>query len=231
MARTARVVVPNVAHHVVHWAYARDPIFLGDRDYAYYVNNLEECRASLGCKVYAYCIMLNHVHLLVDPGCDPTNLARLMKLLAGRQAQRLKKFDNTGGPVWDGRFRSSPVAENFLLPCARYIELNPLRACLTERPESYRWSSARAKLGLAPAFDFDGAYMALGTTKQERLHTYKEYLAAPIPVEEWRTIRAAVQNADVTGSEQFRSTVSAWLGKDFVRRPRGRPRLERVVTP
>src|SRR3972149_11445014 len=109
MSRTARLVIPNVGHHVVHRAHNRDPIFIGDSDYAHYLSNLGKFRSALGCKVYAFCLMLNHVHLLVDPGDDPANLGRLMNRLAARQAEYTKKSHTRTGPLWEGRFRSSPV--------------------------------------------------------------------------------------------------------------------------
>lgn len=231
MSRAARIVVPNMAHHVVHRAYNGEPIFLTDEDYRYYITNLDELRNSLGCKVYAFCLMLNHVHLLVDPGSDATNLARLMKCLAGRQAQRVKKLENRSGPVWEGRFRSSPVAPEFLLPCARYIELNPVRALLTNEPEGYLWSSARSRLGLARLpLDFDPAYLSLGETPRDRIAHYRPYLHAPVPIEEWAKIRQAIQNANLTGGDDFRATVVTHFGFRLPACQRGRPRTAAKAT-
>lgn len=225
MARMARLVVPNVAHHVLHRAIDREPIFISDDDYVYYLHNLEESRASLGCRIYAFCIMLNHVHLLVDPGSDRANLGRLMKRLAGRQAGYIRKSHRSAGPKWEGRFRSSPVANDFLLPCARYIELNPVRIRLVRRPQGYLWSSAKSKLGLAPPLvDLDDRYVALGSTPEERRMRYHDYLHAPIPFEEWAAIRAAIQGFGVTGDDGFRVSVEMRAGRQSLRRRPGRPR-------
>lgn len=225
MPRTARIVIPNMVHHVVHRACNRDPIFLGEDEYVHYLRNLDECRQRLKCRIHAFCIMLNHVHLLVDPGSEPANLARLMKCLAARQARYLRKSEMSRGPRWEGRFRSSPVADDFILPCARYIELNPVRACLVDRPQDYPWSSARSRLGLTPTLvDFDKAYLSLGRTPGERFRHYEAYLRAPIPLDEWSTIRRAIQSAGITGDRDFRATVAAAVGRAAVGRPRGRPR-------
>lgn len=225
MSRVARVVVPNVAHHVVHRAYDREPIFITDDDFEHYVANLDDCRRSLGCKVYSFCVMLNHVHLLLDPGNEPANLARLMKRIAQRQARYLKRSEKRNGRVWDGRFRSSPVAKDFLLACARYIELSPVRALIAKRPENYPWSSARPRLGLPGAsVDFDVAYIGLGRTPRERARNYGSYLRDPIPVEEWGMIRRAIQSGDVTGGDCFRRDIAPSEGAEVSRRSRGRPR-------
>lgn len=230
MSRKARLVVPNVAHHVVHRAHNREPIFLSDDAYEYYLTNLLELRKSLGCKVYAFCLMLNHVRLLVDPGDDPANLARLMKHLAGRQAGYANKSERKTGPVWEGRYYSSPVAEEFLLACARFIVFNPVRHCLVKRPANYPWSSARSRLGIIPSVvDFDSAYLHLGQTPHERATRYDGYLHSAVSWEEWETIRQAVFRSDVTGSDQFKRYIAAQLGCSLARRPRGRPRVQESI--
>lgn len=225
MSRAARLVVPNLAHHIVHRAYNREPIFVTDEDYQVYLAKLDECRKSFGCKVYAFCVMLNHVHLLVDPGNDVATLARFMKCLAERQMQHLRKSEKRNGPVWEGRFRSSPVADDFLLPCARYIELNPVRSLLVKLPENYAWSSVRPRLGLSRApIDLDAGFLSLGQTSKERNRNYKSYLRQSVSFDEWATIRRAIQNADLTGGEHFRATIASYFGTEVLRRPRGRPR-------
>lgn len=224
MSRTARLVVPNVAHHVVHRACNREPIFIGTDDYVHYLTNLEQLRRSLKCKVHAFCVMLNHVHLLVDPGDDPANLGRVMKHLAGRQAAYIRKSESKHGSLWDGRYYSSPVAENFLLACARFIEFNPVRHCLVERPEDYPWSSAQARLGMMPAIvDFDAAYLSIGTNPHERAEHYRKYLNSSIPWEEWEMIRLAVFGSGVTGTERFKNKIASRFGYSPSGKYRGRP--------
>jgi REP-associated tyrosine transposase len=224
MSRKARLVIPNTAHHIVHRAYNREPIFISDRDYKYYLTNLLELRLSLGCKVYAFCIMLNHVHLLVDPSDCPANLARLMKHLAGRQAGYAKTTERKTGPLWEGRYHSSPVAEDFLLACARFIEFNPVRHCLVKQPGQYQWSSARSRLKIGPAVaDFDEAYIRLGATAEERSENYRGYLGSAVPWREWDILRRAVFSSNVTGDENFGNTVASLLGFSVLRKPKGRP--------
>ena len=79
MPRTARIVVMGYPHHIIQRGHNRQVVFASDEDYRYYLDNLCEWKEKLGCKVYAYCLMTNHVHLIVDPGGDGANLALLMK--------------------------------------------------------------------------------------------------------------------------------------------------------
>ena len=99
-------------------------------------------KQDLGCKVYAFCLMTNHVHLLVDPGESQENLALLMKRVAGKYTRFVNREESRSGTVWDGRYKSSPIeTDRYLLACSRYIELNPVRAGIVAAPQQYRWSS------------------------------------------------------------------------------------------
>ena len=84
MPRSARVVIANQPHHIIQRGHNRQVVFTQVEDYVYYSDTLAEWKEKLGCKVYAYCLMTNHVHLVIDPGKDSENLALLMKRLAGR---------------------------------------------------------------------------------------------------------------------------------------------------
>ena len=148
MPRTSRIVVMGYPHHIIQRGHNRQVVFASEEDYQYYVDNLCEWKEKLGCKVYAYCLMTNHVHLIVDPGEDGGNLARLMKRLAGRQTRYLNKLEKRTGSLWVGRFKSSTISTNeYLLACCRYVELNPVRAGIVADPIDYRWSSYGSKIG------------------------------------------------------------------------------------
>ncbi len=202
MPRKKRLVLPNCPHHVLHRGHDGDVVFVGNDDYRYYLDNLWTSAQELGCKVYAYCLMLSQVHLIVDPGDNLASLGRLMKTVAGRQAGYAKRCGMlTGTPLWEGRYRSSPiVASEFLLACCRYIEFNPVRVHLAMKPDEYVWSSCRTKLGLDSAtIHYDPAYLALGQTPQERAECYRHYMTQPVPYQEWTVIRGAVQTGTFTG--------------------------------
>jgi putative transposase len=110
---------------------------------------LREFRDELELKVYGYCLMTNHVHLIIDPGSDENNLGLLMKRLAGRHTRRINRLERRTGTSWEGRFKCSPIeSDRYLLACTRYVDLNPVRARMVARPEDYAWSSYRARVGI-----------------------------------------------------------------------------------
>ena len=148
MPRGSRVVLPNYPHHIIQRGHNRQAVFSTDKDYLNYLKHLKEWKEDLGCEVYAYCLMTNHVHLIVDPGRRVENLALLMKKVAGRQTRYVNKIAGRTGTLWEGRYKSSPIqTDEYLLACCRYIELNPVRAGIVKNPEEYPWSSYRQKVG------------------------------------------------------------------------------------
>lgn len=201
MPRKKRLVLPNCPHLVLHRGHDGEAVFIGDEDYRFYLKNLWSGAKELGCKVHAYCLLLNKVHLIVDPGENLSNLGRLMKMVAGRQAGYAKRQGMLNGvPLWERRYRSSPiVVSEFLLACSRFVELSPVRAYMAKRPDEYIWSSCRTKFGLNTAgIHFDPVYLALGQSVTERAEYYRRYLSQKIPHLEWATIRHAIQTGTPT---------------------------------
>ena len=151
MPRKSRIAFPNLPHHLVHRGHSRRDVFFGDFDRTDYLTTLAECRRALEIKIYGYCLMNNHVHLLVDPGAESGNISNLMKRLAGRHARRINLRHSWSGSLWESRFKCRPIdTDRYLLTCGRYVDLNPVRAGLVQAPEDFAWSSYRARCGLSP---------------------------------------------------------------------------------
>ena len=202
-------------------------VFTSDGDYTFYLDNLKEWKEAFGCKIYAYCLMTNHVHLIVDPGAHPDNLALLMKRIAGRQTRYINKSKKRSGTLWEGRYKSSPIStDEYLLCCCRYVELNPVRAGIVAAPEAYRWSSFAAKAGMLSQdwLDFDQQYLGLATTPQKRRKTYRDFVLATIADAEIEQIRSAIQRGQLTGTEKFVEEIEIKLGKRIESRGPGRPK-------
>jgi putative transposase len=230
MPRTARLLLPHLAHHIVQRGHNREPVFLSNADFRRYLDNLKELKTRFRCKVYAYCLMLNHVHLLLDAGPDPANIAQLMKHLAGRHAGHFSRNYGRCGPVWEGRFRSSPVAPDHLWRVARYIELNPVRARFARHPHHYHWSSCRQKLDHEPHWIDRAAHpFTLGGQTHPGARHYAEFLRAPVPATEWADIRRTLHTGTVTGGEQFIRALEAEHQLALRTRARGRPRRAPAV--
>jgi putative transposase len=226
MSRAARIVVPGYPHHVVHRGHNRQQIFLGPPDYEAYLENLGEFRAQFRVRVHAYCLMPNHVHLLLDPAQEE-GLARLMKHVAGRHAARWNRRAGRCGAVWQGRYYSSLVdREAYHLVCGRYIERNPVRAGIAADPAAYPWSSCRWRAAGSPApwLDLDPLYLDLGDTPAARWDRWSAFLDAGTPARELQLLRDAVNREQLTGDEAFARRMAPLLGRLVLPRGRGRPR-------
>ncbi len=227
MPRPLRIIQPNTPHHIVQRGHNRQVVFAGDDDYDYYCENLVHLKQEFGCKIYAYCLMTNHVHLIVDPGANPESLSKLMKGVAGRQTRYVNKLEKRSGSIWEGRFKSSIIStEDYLPACCRYIELNPLRAGIVTNPASYKWSSYRYKVeGIKdPVVDLHPFYLALGSAEEERRQEYVAYVSGTVPEYEFKLINEALQRGQVTGGDRFREELARKLGVRLSNRAPGRPR-------
>lgn len=229
MPRNGRMVLPNTSHHIVHRGHNRDTVFSTFSDFRVYLDNLLEAKESLGCKLYAYCLMDNHVHLIVDPGDAPDNLALLMKCVAARQTRYVNGSKRRSGTLWEGRYRSSAIqTDRYLLVCTRYVELNPVRARMVSRPEEYAWSSYLYKVTTtgSPLVDLDPCYLALGHSPTDRAARYREWVDAGVVDNEHRLIREALQRGQLTGGKDFIDEVQSRTGRRVEHRGRGRPRAK-----
>jgi putative transposase len=143
MARLARIVVPDVPHHVTQRGNRRQPVFFRDEDYAAYRQLVAQALAHEGVRCLAWCLMPNHVHLILTPPSADALRAGLADAHR-RYSRAINSAHGWTGYLWQGRFASYPMAEAHLMTAIRYVELNPVRAKLAPRAEDWRWSSARA---------------------------------------------------------------------------------------
>ncbi|BCR04603.1 transposase [Desulfuromonas versatilis] len=202
-------------------------VFSDPDDFRYYLVNLATWKAALDCKVYGYCLMTNHVHLIVDPGDNPAHLGMLMKRLAGRQTRYVNRLEGRSGTLWEGRYRSSPIENDaYLLACCRYVDLNPVQAGVCAQPADYPWSSGAAHLGgSCPEWlDLAPAWLGLGETDEERVRHYRDLLAKPVNDEERQAIVGPVKRGQLTGGDRFVDEVAERLGRRVELRGQGRPR-------
>jgi putative transposase len=226
MPRSPRVVLPGYPHHVVHRGHNRRVVFQTPGDYSSYLDSLQELKPMFGIGIQAYCLMPNHVHLLIEPQ-SAEGMARFMKRVAGRHSARINRRENLTGGLWEGRYYSSVVARDaYWQECHRYIELNPVRAALVADPGEYRWSSchhrkgdeAHSWLNVAPWF------LTLGPTPAARWEAYRGFLQQGISEEKRRLIRNAVHRGQLTGGPEFEREVECATGRLITHRGRGRPR-------
>ena len=222
-------MVPGVAAHVVQRGVNRQLCFEGDPDYLVYLSILGQAAAKSGCAVHAYCLMTNHVHLLVTP---PAELAcsSLMYEVGRRYVPYFNRRHQRTGTLWEGRFRSCPVdSREYVLACYRYIELNPVRAGMVDCPASYRWSSHRGNIGLRDdrLLSAHVEYLALADAAGSRHAGYRQFCADG----ESAQFLSAVRDATSTGIPLAAESFKLRLAKNGSRVKRGKPgrRAERAA--
>ncbi|MFH2059889.1 MAG: transposase [Pseudomonadota bacterium] len=143
MPRIARVVAPGMPHHITQRGNRRLQTFFSDQDYATYIDLMKEFCDLHGVEIWSYCLMPNHVHLIAVPETKESLKSAIGE--AHRRYSRMINFrEGWKGHLWQGRFASYVLDENYLLACARYIEMNPVRANLVKDPIQWQWSSAKS---------------------------------------------------------------------------------------
>ena len=230
MPRKARILVPNCPHHVVQRGHNRKAVFIADTDYEYYLENLKAFKEVFDIRVYAWCLMTNHVHLILEPGNDETTISLLMKRLAGRQSALVNKLEKRSGSLWEGRFKASPIQkEVYLMACVRYVEMNPVRAGMVFGAEQYKWSSYRERLGVVDngLLDHDECYLGLGARESERVKRYKQFVGAEVNDSEIMWLRSSLRRNQLTGNQKFVDEIEERIGIRIEARGRGRPRKEK----
>lgn len=145
MARIARLVIPDLPHHVTQRGNRRGRTFFEADDYALYLDLLSEAAARARTQVWSYCLMPNHVHLILTP-CNEDGLRRTLGDLHRRYTGYINARMRVTGHLWQGRFGSVAMDETHLRNAIRYVTLNPVRARLAARAEDWPWSSAKAHL-------------------------------------------------------------------------------------
>ncbi|WP_114239653.1 transposase [Dyella sp. C9] len=225
MARLPRFDLPNIPQHIVQRGNNRLPCFLDDADRHRYLQLLREALLHTKCALHAYVLMDNHVHLLLTPPAIGA-VAQLMQKLGRQYVGQFNARHLRTGTLWEGRYKACLVdSETHLLRCYRYIDLNPVRARMTDDPIRFPWSSAAAHGGhrtdslLTP----HPAYDALGRTTAERGSVYEALLRETVADDELLAIRTHLQQQRVLGRDTFRAMVEAKTQRFAGTRPAHRP--------
>jgi putative transposase len=145
MARISRVVVPNIPHHVVQRGNRRQNVFFQEDDKTTYLRILKEQAQKFKVSIWAYCLMDNHVHFIAVPQ-DKEGLANTFGQTHRHYTRMINFREGWRGYLWQGRFSSYVLDENYLYAAVSYIENNPVSAGLVKNAEDYPWSSAKARV-------------------------------------------------------------------------------------
>jgi putative transposase len=142
-ARQARLVAKNMPHHVIQRGNRRQKVFFEKHDRQFYLGLLEDKAKKYQVQVWAYCLMDNHIHLIVVPDQEKS-LAQAIGETHKEYTRMVNFRERWRGYLWEGRFKSFIVDERYVYAAVRYVERNPVRAQIASRAEDYEWSSARS---------------------------------------------------------------------------------------
>lgn len=215
MPRKPRLVLPKVPHHITHRGVRGMDLFYTENDRRLYLDLLSEEIEKSGIKVLNYCLMSNHVHLLVIPE-NETSLAKGIGLAHQRYSRKINKRLKTSGHLFQERFFSCALDRPHLSLAARYVERNPVRAGLCSSAEDYAWSSAAFHTGRVQEDLVASTGEWFGSPEE-----WENYLQEPAA--EIEIIRKHFRTGMPFGSQAFVQRLENQTGQSLEMKPRGRP--------
>jgi putative transposase len=222
MARQARCVISGVAHHVTQRGNNRQDVFFVEADYRVYLSYLKEIAQRYGLAVTAYCLMTNHIHLLVAPEQE-SSLSKALGRTHLMYAQYIHRLHGRLGHFWQNRFYSCPLDDAHAYHAAAYVELNPVRAGMAAQAWEYPWSSAamHCRKGADPS----GLLLPGDCFGQMSAREWKSVLKTPAASESMiDRLRLHTRTGRPLGDDTFLSKVETYLGRRIRAIPRGRPK-------
>jgi putative transposase len=225
MARLPRLIVPHQPHHVIQTGANSQDVFLDTADYQAFLGWLRSAARTYKVAVHAYCLMPNHLHLLLTPS-DETGLGQMMQWIGRYYVPYFNQKYSRSGTLWNGRYKTSLIdADAYFMLCSRYIELNPVRNGLVSRAEDYPWSSYCHHAGIRPdGLVTDHAKVwELGNTPFQREAAYTALAESPLTAEEITLINKTLLKGWPLGSAQFQSALQHKMKRQVLPAKRGRP--------
>ena len=218
MPRAARIVVPGYPHHITQRGNRKQKTFFRDDDYELYIALIKKYLAESGVAIWAYCLMPNHVHLIAVPDAAD-GLSKLLRVAHHKYARAINKRKGWQGHLWQERYYSFVMDERHLLAAARYVELNPVRAGLCERPDQWRWSSVHAHLDRRSDPIVDPAPL------RELVFDWPAYLDARVGGPTLDQLRRHTHTGQPAGDDSFLDMVETATGRSVRKqKPGPKPR-------
>jgi putative transposase len=225
MPRVARIVVPDLPHHLTQRGNNRQDVFFIDEDRRHYLKLLaEQCRRH-GAKILGYCLMTNHVHLILIPS-RPDSLAKAVGRTHWLYTQYVNRLHNRSGHLWQNRFYSNAMDDGHCLLALRYVERNPIRARICRLANKYPWSSAAAHCGepdAAALLDAD-AWKSLS-----RGLDWPAQLTDELDPAELRRLRRNWHTGRPLAGDAFLAKLEKKLGRRLRPSPVGRPKKPKAA--
>ena len=218
MARIARVIVPDVPHHVVQRGVRSIPIFESDHDRQLYLRLLKEHATVHGVTFHAWCLMTNHVHFVAVPRHEKS-LAETFGEAHKKYTREFNKRHGVTGYLFQGRFGSCPLDDQHLYEAVRYVELNPVRAGIVKSAERYPWSSAAYHLAKRK----DDCLVTAGPPLVY-VDDWATYLGEGTGEAMVKVLEKHLSTGRPMGDDDFVRSLGSRVGRDLVPKKRGWPK-------
>ena len=206
MPRIPRGQQGGYAYHIINRGNARATVFHKPQDYEAFVSLLAEAKKRHQVKLFGFCLMPNHFHLVLEPA-HQTALSQFMQWLLTSHVRRYHKHYGSSGHIWQGRFKSFPVQrDEYLITVLRYVLQNPVRAGLSSTAREWLWSSLRRPQLIDPCPVRDD-----------------EQLAEPMKEDQLATVRECLNRQRPFGNADWQAEMAEMFGLGSTLRPRGRP--------
>ena len=221
MPRAARVVIPGCPHHIVQRGNNQQDVFFVDSDREYYLDVLRKQSEKFGLAVEAYCLMTNHLHVVGTPS-EADSLAKAIGRTNLYYTRYINRLHGRRGHLWQDRFFSSPLDEDYFWNAVIYVERNPVRAKRVRKPWRWPWSSAAAHVsGSDPTGLLD---LSAWTQRLPRDSDWREAISRPQDEPIVNRFRTWSHRGCPLGSDDFISKLESLLNRRLRPRRRGRPR-------
>jgi len=228
MARLRRLSIAGFTQHVIQRGNNRLPCFFGSDDYEQYLEYLSDTLEKQGVMLHSYCLMPNHVHLLMTPETID-GISRVLQDLGRRYVRYINYKYRRTGTLWEGRYHSCLIENGFyILDCYRYIEMNPVRNAIVKSTQHYKWSSFNCNgLNKPDCFIVPHAeYLKFGKDLKNRCYAYKDLIDIELQTDRLRKIQEATQSNRIYGSNDFINWVERELSVKVRKKKAGRPRMQ-----
>ncbi len=227
MARPPRMEFPGAFYHIIVRGNQRQDIFVEDQDRVEYLRRVKHYKKECGFILYAFVLMTNHVHLLIETRNNP--ISKIMQLINLTYTQYFNKKYGKVGHLFQGRYKSLLCdRDEYLLSLVRYIHLNPVRAKLVKEPQEYRWSSYNSYLTEAKdLIDTDRVLRVFSERVSHARRRYRDFIQEAIGEGRNEKFYRAI-GQQVLGSDKFLEEVESKIGK--IDRPLRKPSLQQILS-
>jgi putative transposase len=219
MPRRTRIILPGQLYHVTQRGNYKQNIFEEEKDRAFYLRLIQEYSQKYGNDILAFCLMNNHVHFIIKPLSDDS-LSGIFCRAHQRYSFYFNGKKNLKGHLWQERFYSCLLLGNHIQTAVRYVERNPVRAGMVDRPWDHMWSSARAHLGTK----YNIIQLADIKEYVPIESSWEDYLMGEDHEDDLKAIREHTIKGTILGSKAAIINLEAKTGRTLLTKPRGRPK-------